>query len=149
MSPRSRKRAREIASWMCLLAVALMYAPLAGAVLVAHGMDCCTGGYCKIPGHHHQHERQQTAERQAPIPHSDGMNCAHETGGMALTSCSMTCCQDPSQSALMPVTFVLPTAALAPESGVSLRPVQAAADAKISRFTTPLPPPPRSFSPAL
>lgn len=149
MSPRSQNRVRAIAGWMCLLAVAFMYAPLAGAVLIAHGMDCCTAGYCKIPAHHHKQQKQQTAEQQAPIPHSDGMNCEHEMDGMAMTSCSMTCCQDPSRPALLPVAFVLPAAALAPEPGEALRPVQATAAAKISRFTSPLSPPPRSFSPAL
>jgi hypothetical protein len=144
-----QKRVRAIAGWICLLAVALMHAPLAGAVMIAHGLDCCASGYCKIPAHHHKQQKRQTEAQQAPIPHSDGMNCEHEMAGMAITSCSMSCCQDPSRPALTPVAFVLPTAVLAPEPGEALRPVRTAAAAKISRFTTPLSPPPRSSSPAL
>jgi hypothetical protein len=126
-----------------------MYAPLAGAVLVAHGMDCCTGGYCKIPAHHHEQKTSQTTAQQPSIPHSEGTNCEHEPGGMAVTSCSMACCQDPSRPALMPVAFVLPVAALSPEPGFALQLMQPHAVATISRFTTPLSPPPRTFSPAL
>lgn len=149
LSPREQRRARTIAGWLCLLTVVMMYAPLAGAVLVAHGIDCCTGGYCKIPAHHHKQKTSQTAEQHPPISHSDGMNCEHDMGGMAMTSCSMTCCQDPSRPALLPVAFLLPPAALAPEPGDALRQMVPAAAAKISRFTTPLSPPPRAFSPAL
>lgn len=145
LSSRNQKWPRTIAGWLCLLTVAFMYAPLGGALLVAHGIDCCTGGYCKIPAHHHKRQNQQTLEQQASVAHSDQMNCEHEVGGMAMPSCSMTCCQDPSRPALLPVAFVLPAAARAPEPGAALWSVRPGAEAKISRFTTPLSPPPRSF----
>lgn len=132
-----------------MLAVALIYAPMAGAALIAHGMDCCTGGYCKIPAHHHKQKTQQTAEQHPPIWHSDGMNCEHEMGGMAMTSCSMTCCQDPSRPALVPVAFVLPAASLAPEPSDAIRCLKIAGAIEIQRFARPLSPPPRFESSVL
>jgi hypothetical protein len=127
--------------WFCLLAVALLYAPLAGAALLAYGADCCVGGFCNVPEHHHH--KQQPAASQDSGP----MDCGHEMSGM--TSCSMSCCKDPARPALMPVAFVLPPASFAPAVGEVLRPVQMASSLEISRFVKPLSPPPRFLASVL
>jgi len=129
------------AAWFCLLAVALLYAPLAGAEWLAHSKDCCTGGYCTIPEHHH-HKHQR-----APAQNSSPMDCGHDMGGMM--SCSMSCCQDPARPALMPGMFLLPSVSFAPLAARVLRPIKIASALEISRFVKPLSPPPRLASPVL
>jgi len=130
------KRVQLAAAWVCLLAVALLYAPLAGAALLAHGVNCCAGGVCPIPEHHH-HKQQQAASKEAAP-----MDCGHEMGGM--TSCSMSCCKDPSRPALIPGAFVLPDASFATAAGEVLHMLRLASSLEISRFVKPLSPPPRS-----
>ncbi len=131
-----QKRVQLAAAWVCLLAVALLYAPLAGAALLAHGVNCCVGGVCPIPEHHHHKQQPAAAKEAAP------MDCGHEMGGM--TSCSMSCCKDPSRPALIPGAFVLPEVSFAPTAGEVLHAVQLASSLEISRFVKPLSPPPRS-----
>jgi hypothetical protein len=131
-----QKRVPLAAAWVCLLAVALLYAPMAGAALLAHGVNCCAGGVCPIPEHHHH--KQQTAPAKETTP----MDCGHEMGGM--TSCSMSCCKDPSRPALIPGAFVVPEVSFAPAAGEVLHTVRLASSLEISRFVKPLSPPPRS-----
>jgi hypothetical protein len=141
VNSRKQKRVRTAAAWVCLLAVALLYAPLAGAALLAHGLDCCAGGFCTIPEHHH-HKPQPAASQETAR-----MDCGHEMSG--LTSCSMSCCKDPARPALIPGAFVLPPAGFAPTVGEAFDPMQPASSLEISRFAKPLSPPPRFASPAL
>jgi hypothetical protein len=136
-----QKRVQLAAAWVCLLAVALLYAPLAGAALLANGVNCCAGGVCPIPEHHHHKEQQAAAKEAAP------MDCGHEMSGM--TSCSMSCCKDPSRPALIPGAFVLPEVSFAPAAGEVLHTVRLASSMEISRFVKPLSPPPRFASPVL
>jgi len=128
-------RIRWAAAWFCLLAVALLYAPQAGTALLAYEANCCVGGVCNVPEHHH-HKQQP-----APSPDSAPMDCGHDMSGM--TSCSMSCCKDPARPALMPGAFVLPPASFVPVTGEVLGPVQWASSLEISRFVKPLSPPPR------
>jgi hypothetical protein len=132
-----QKRVQLAAAWVCLLAVALLYAPLAGAALLAHGVNCCAGGVCPIPEHHH-HKQQQ-----APVREAAPMDCGHEMGG-GMTSCSMSCCKDPSRPALIPGAFVLPGVSFAPAVGEVLHTMPLTSSLEISRFVKPLSPPPRS-----
>jgi len=118
-----------------LLAVALLYAPLAGAALLAYGVDCCVGGFCNVPEHHHR------KSQPAPLQDSAPMDCGHDTSGM--TSCSMSCCKDPSSPALMPGAFVLPLANFVPSAREEIHPIRLASSFEISRFVKPLSPPPR------
>lgn len=138
---KSHKRVQLAAAWVCLLAVALLYAPLAGAALLAHGVNCCAGGACPIPEHHHHKQQQAAAKEAAP------MDCGHEMGGM--TSCSMSCCKDPSRPALIPGAFVVPELSFAPSVGEVLHTLQLTSSLEISRFVKPLSPPPRSTSQVL
>jgi len=133
------KRVRWFAGWACLVAIAFMYAPLAGAMLVAQATDCCAGGYCKVPAHHHGKTSSSTepaAKKTASEP-----SCDHEYSGM--TQCTMSCCQDATQPALTPVAFVLPAASVAPEPRETLRAVRTVSAAEILRLERPLSPPPR------
>jgi hypothetical protein len=141
VSSPKQKRLRMTAAWLCLLAVALLYAPMAGAVLLAHGVNCCVGGFCNIAEHHHH--KQQPAASQDSAP----MDCGHDMSG--ITPCSMSCCKDPARPALIPGAFVLPPASFAPAGDEVLRPVQMANSLEISRFVKPLSPPPRFSASAL
>jgi hypothetical protein len=128
-------RVRWAAAWLCLVAVALLYAPLASAALLAYGANCCAGGFCNIPAHHHHKQQPAPSEDSAP------MDCGHDMSG--LKPCAMSCCKDPSRPALIPGAFVLPLIRFAAVPGEVLRPVQFASSLKISRFVKPLSPPPR------
>ena len=132
------------AAWFCLLAVAVLYAPLAGAAWLAHSMDCCAGGYCPIAAHHHH--KQQPAPLQRPSP----MDCGHDMSGLGGTmSCSMSCCQDAARPALIPGSFLLPEVNLALVATEVFRPVHRTNSLELSRFIRPLSPPPRFSSPIL
>jgi hypothetical protein len=135
VSRKRQNRVRSATAWLCLLAVALLYAPMAGAALLAYGVDCCVGGFCNIPTHHHH--KSQPAPTQDTAP----MDCGHDMSGMK--SCSMSCCKDPARPALIPGAFVLPPASLVPEAGEMILPVVLANNLEISRFVKPLSPPPR------
>jgi hypothetical protein len=132
---KQQKRVRWAAAWLCLLAVVLLYAPMAEAALLAYSADCCAGGVCNIPAHHHHKPQQAPAQDSAP------MDCGHDMSG--LKPCSMSCCKDPSRPALMPGAFVLPLIRFAAVPAEVLRPAQFASSLKISRFVKPLSPPPR------
>jgi hypothetical protein len=124
-----------------MLAVALLYAPMATAVLLAYGVDCCVGGFCNIPEHHHHKSQPVPAQNAAP------MDCGHDMSRM--TSCSMSCCKDPARPALIPGSFVLPPACFVPAAGEVIRPILPASTLEISRFVKPLSPPPRFASSVL
>jgi len=132
---KKQERVRSAAAWLCLLAVTLLYAPLAGAALLAYGADCCAGGFCNVPTHHHH------KQPPAPSQHSAPMDCGHELSGM--TSCSMSCCKDPAPPALMPGAFLLPSLGFAPAAGETVRSARLPSFLEISRFVKPLSPPPR------
>jgi hypothetical protein len=87
-------RFRLFAARCCLLAVASLFAPLAGAVWSSSAIDCCTGDHCTIPKHHHP---------KAPV-HAD---CDHGNG-TGLTECSMSCCQDEDRPFATTMNFVMP-----------------------------------------
>jgi hypothetical protein len=143
VNTQEQSRIRAAAAWICMLAVTLLYAPLAGAALLAHGVDCCAGGYCTIPEHRHhkQQNRQQRSVAPQESPHAD---CGHDMSGVK--PCSMSCCQDQARPVLMPSTFLLPTVSFAPEAGEVIRPVQMVNSLELSRFVKPLSPPPRFAS---
>ncbi len=141
VTKKRQKRIRMAAAWLCLLAVALLYAPLAGAALLANGVDCCAGGFCPIAEHHHH--KQQPSPKQAPA----ASDCGHEMRGMK--TCSMSCCKDPSRPALIPGAFVLPAADFVPAADELLQTVPLTNLLEISRFVKPLSPPPRFESPVL
>jgi hypothetical protein len=129
---------RVFGAWVCLLAAAVLYAPLGGAAWASRAMACCTADHCNIPEHHHQ--------KASPHPASD-MNCGHDMPGMS--ECSMSCCQNPERQVVTAMLFVLPplTSAWAP--------MQITGDVTFSgfpelpRFIQPLLQPPRVAAAAL
>jgi hypothetical protein len=135
VSSLKQKRPRMAAAWFCLLAVALLHAPLAGAALLAYGVDCCVGGFCNVPEHHHHKQPPAGSQHSAP------MDCGQDTSGMA--SCSISCCKDPVRPALIPGAFLLPSLSFAPAAAEVLRSVQLTSSVEISRFVKPISPPPR------
>jgi len=138
---RKEKRMRLVGGWMCLLAVAFMYAPLAGAAWLVNS-DCCAAGYCKVPAHHRAGHGVAPAQQ---MPSQDrAMNCDHDGGGRM--ACSMSCCRDSVRPALMPVAFILPEATIVSGPSATLRPVAVTAASEISQFVKPLSPPPRLAS---
>lgn len=132
MSKPTEDRRRVSAACLCLLAIVLLYAPLAGAAWVGHAMACCTADHCNIPEHHH---------RKAPAHPASDMDCGHDMSGM--TACSMSCCQDPDKPAVTAVAFVLPSLTFASAPMLVARAVEAARSIEIPRTIQPLAPPPR------
>jgi hypothetical protein len=131
-----RLRSRCFAACLCLLAVVLLYTPLAGAAWSAYESSCCKSGQCSIPAHHHQ---------KPVAPSHEHMDCDHEASGTGLMPCKMSCCQDSERSAVASMAFVLaaPVATAVPE------PIRTSIEfAQVSNFlrsVKPLSPPPRSL----
>ena len=139
VSARKQERVRVAAAWLCLLAVVLLYAPMAGAAWSTRGtMNCCAGGLCPMAAHHHHRQRGTSAKDPTP------MNCGHEMGGpsSAISSC-MCSCKIPARTALLPGAFLLPPANDALVSDELSQPARMANSLEISRFVQPLSPPPR------
>ena len=128
MNSSTQNHRRFFAAWSCLLAVALLYAPLAGAAWSSRAMACCTGEHCNIPQHHHQKKPTES-------------ECSHDLGG--LTDCSMSCCQNPDRPVVTAVAFVLPPLAFASVPVLVTHPVDTLRSVEISRSVVPLSPPPR------
>lgn len=138
MNPLPQNPWRTFAAWVCLLAVALLYAPLAGAAWSSRSMSCCTGDHCDIPQHHHRQAPSQ------PVSHED---CDH--GASELTPCSMACCQNPDKPMVTAMAFVLPPLAFVPAQVMVTRAGETVHAIEIPRTTQPLSPPPRVSGAAL
>ncbi|HTS09696.1 MAG TPA: hypothetical protein VMP68_29285 [Candidatus Eisenbacteria bacterium] len=133
--------ARKAAACICMLAVALLYAPLAAAALAAPATDCCIGGLCPIRGNHLK--SQELAAPQNAMP----MDCGHDMSdrkSSGMSECSMSGCQSPEHPVSIPGAFVLPDVTLLPAARELVRPVQASALEEISLISKPLSPPPRN-----
>jgi hypothetical protein len=136
-----QSRVRRIGAWTSLLALLLIYAPMAEATLMAVTGACCTGDECPIHGHHGPAAKKATqASRDVPI------DCGHEGGQSKMRSCSMSCCHPIEQAAgHAPVFLLIPlsiSTALAPFSPASLAPVVT----RISSLVAPPAPPPKSLA---
>lgn len=129
------KRRRALAAWVCLLAVALLFAPYAGAAWASHAMSCCTGDHCDIPQHHHR----KTPVSKTPA-HAD---CDHEGGG-DMTECSMSCCQDEERPLMGAMNFVMPPVVFSAGAMPSAPALDAPSSIEIPRSVLPLLQPPRA-----
>ena len=121
-------QSRSVAAWLCILAVALLFAPYAGAAWISHSMSCCTGDHCDIPQHHH---------RKAPV-HAD---CDHESG---MPECTMSCCQDEERPLLTAMNFVMPPVIVTVVATPSTQALDAPPSIEIPRSVLPLLQPPRA-----
>ena len=132
-----QNRRRSIAASICLLAVVLLYAPLAGAAWSSYQSACCMSGQCKIPAHHHH------KAPAAPANHMDCDHDDHERSGMM--ACAMSCCHDSERSVVTSIAFVLPPAIAAAAPAAITSSVELAKPANFLRSIEPLSPPPRFF----
>jgi hypothetical protein len=126
MNSRVQSRYPVFAAYMCLFAVALLFAPLAGAAWMCRAMSCCTGDHCAIPQHHHH----------APA----NADCDHGSG---VTNCSMACCQDQERPFATALNFVLPPMAFTSAHMTVTRTIAAHRSTEVPRSIQPLLPPPR------
>ena len=135
MTKNRGKLHRVLSAWLCLLAVALLFAPYAGAAWASHAMSCCTGDHCNIPQHHH---------RKAPLSkaasHAD---CDHESGS-TMTECAMSCCQDEERLLLNAMNFVMPPVEVVAGAMPSTRAVDAPGAIEMPRPVAPQLQPPRA-----
>jgi hypothetical protein len=99
----------KAAACICMLAVTLLYAPLAAAALVASGTDCCVGGLCPIRRHHHESQKLMASQNAMP------MDCGHDMSdgkSSGMSECSMSGCQSPEHPVSIPGAFALPDVTL-------------------------------------
>jgi len=133
---------KSIAALVCLLALLLMYAPMASATLMALSGTCCAGDYCPIHGTRHA-AQNGNAEKNKSAP----MDCGHEnhdTGKMH--SCSLSCCQTVEQIAVNVHVFLLTPLAIT-TSLATLSPAPIARDSSIvSPVFAPQAPPPKHLA---
>jgi hypothetical protein len=131
----------------CLLAIAVLYAPLAAAAFSPSLMECCANGFCNIPKHHHKSNaatyRDSSATRESG--HED---CGHGMVGKRadLNDCSMDCCQTHETPAVSSVTFAMPPVFVVPISLKVTRAAEAVRAIEIPRAIEPASPPPRLLS---
>ncbi|HEV1993430.1 MAG TPA: hypothetical protein VGR03_03770 [Candidatus Acidoferrum sp.] len=121
-----------------MLAVVLLYAPLAGAAWSSHQSACCMSDQCPIPAHHHQ---------KTPAAPTNHMDCGHDTTRMM--ACSMSCCQDSDRLLAASIAFVLPPSVAVAAAAAIESPVELAKLLDFPRSIEPLSPPPRFGSAAV
>jgi hypothetical protein len=132
MESGNHKRWRTVSASICLLVVALLYAPLAGTAWASYKASCCTADQCLITGHHHQ---------KAPAAPANQMDCGHDMPGMM--ACSMSCCHDSERSIVSGIAFVLPSPVFAMPPIEIKSPIEPAKLLNFLRSLEPLSPPPR------
>jgi len=135
MVRRSHNRFRTAAAWVCLLAVALLYAPVAAVAWPALDAACCTGNQCKVAEHHH---------RDTPQKHEAERDCGHEMAGMS--ACAMSCCRDSERALMAATAFLLPVGLEIQASEIFTVANQVSRCGEIPNPFEPLSPPPRSFA---
>jgi len=123
---------RKFVAGICMLALVLVYAPIASATLMAATGACCAGDHCPIHGNHHS----------APKTEDAGMDCGHHMN--QLQSCSMSCCQNAEQPAAHAHLYLLIPVTLTANLVLLTVTAPAAAPIRISPAISPLAPPPKS-----
>jgi hypothetical protein len=124
---------RVFGAWACLVAVALLWAPMLAAAWQADAMACCYGNMC--PTHGHAKTGQQAP--QTPV------NCNHH-GANGIADCSMSCAQETSPPLGASVIFVLPQPEILSQPSRILGAAPEFVAAKFVQSTEPLSPPPRT-----
>ena len=151
MSSTNHTRTREFGALACLLAIAVLYAPLGAAAFSPSVMACCTGKFCNIPKHHHKSNAassEKPPQTQAPPPAASHEDCGHNMAANAtgMSDCSMDCCQTHETPAVSSVTFVMPPVIFVAVSVNVTRAAETARAIEIPRTIEPASPPPRFFS---
>jgi len=132
MTTHRQDRSRSFFASVCLFAVVMLHAPLAGTFWSSRGAACCTSDHCPIPAHHH---------RKAPAAPANHMDCGHDMPGM--TACALSCCQNPDRPAITPVVFLLPASLNISELATVESAINLSKPLDFSRSIEPLSPPPR------
>jgi hypothetical protein len=135
MTVQSQNRSRFFCSIACMLAMALLYAPLAVAAWSSYQAACCTSGQCPIKGHHHH---------QTPAVPENHMDCGHEMFGMS--ACSMSCCHYPERAVVSSSVFVFPAPIKILEPSALHTHIDSTKLTDLLRSVEPLSPPPRFLS---
>ncbi len=128
-------RRRSISASICLLMVALLYAPFAGTAWASYLTACCTSGQCPIAAHHHH---------KAPAAPGNHMDCGHDMPGMV--ACAMSCCHDSERSLFTSMAFVLPPPVRTATPAATNSPIELTKPLDFPRSIEPLSPPPRFAS---
>jgi hypothetical protein len=150
LSRRNHNRQRRLGALACLLAILLLYAPIAAAAFAPSSMACCAAGFCNIPKHHHK--KASTNPDTATTHESGHEDCGHDmaakvTGQMpGMSDCSMDCCQTHETPAVSSVTFVMPPVFFVPVSMHVTRAAETVRAIEIPRAVEPDSPPPRYLS---
>jgi hypothetical protein len=137
MTTRHQNRSRSFYSIACLLAVVLLYAPLAAAAWSSYAAGCCTSNQCPIKEHHHH---------QSPAAPENHMDCGHELSGM--TACTMSCCHNPDRPFVFSVVFVSSASINIFEPSALQSHIAFTKLPDLRRSIEPLSPPPRLLSAA-
>jgi hypothetical protein len=131
---------QRVAAWISLLAVLLIYAPVASATLMAVTGACCGGDQCPIHGNHHP-AKQNTSQHNDDAP----VDCdRHGHSPNKMSSCSMSCCDTVEPAAVHAQIYVLVPLSLGAPLALSLSAVPAISPAGIFASASPLAPPPKS-----
>src|SRR6266853_1020174 len=82
---------QKVSACACLLALLLVYAPIASATLMSVTGACCTGDQCPIHGNHHPSKHDEPAAMDC---HGDKHNVNQ------MDSCSISCCHTDQRAAV-------------------------------------------------
>jgi hypothetical protein len=135
-SPTRKSRTQRVSAFACLLALFLLYAPIANATLMTLTRACCSGDQCPIHGGHHA----------APQQASAAMDCDHQHGhDAAMDACSMSCCHNETQAAVHANIFLLVAPASPPELAAADLASKLPPSLNVFFKSAPLSPPPENF----
>jgi hypothetical protein len=126
---------QKVAAWACLLALLLVYAPIASATLMSVTGACCSGDQCPIHGNHHPSKH---AEPAAMDCHGDKHNVNQ------MDSCSISCCHTDQRAAVNANIFVLTPISVSMSLVANTQTFFAFAATGLSLAFAPLAPPPKS-----
>ena len=133
-------RARRASAWISLLAILMMYAPIASATFMAVSGACCTGDQCPIHGNHHPARNNSN-----PKNDSAPMDCGHEQhSANNMRSCSVSCCHSIEQSATHANIYLLTPVSVTTGLALNASASTLASQRDISPSFAPLAPPPKS-----
>ena len=95
---------RRVGAWACLLALALLWAPLWAAAWQVNGMSCCDGVICAAHGH--AGSKSDTKSHSAQQENAP-TECQHGKPS-SMMACQLSCCQSHDYPVTGAVLFVLP-----------------------------------------
>lgn len=128
-------------AWVCLVAVALLWAPLWATAWQTDGMDCCKGGMCMA----HRHSKPNPSRPQQTGAAETSMDCEHHSAS-GMSSCPMACGPENSHTLATPTIFVMPEPALVFQTEEAHAASQRVQAEIVPYLVEPPSPPPRNSS---